>query len=68
MYTIFGEITQPFMKTTFSKYNTSLLALIIFYDTRAYIIRKAFGVLSCVVYSIVPNYVCIDYLYCLDCQ
>ena len=35
IYTIFSELTQPFIKATFSKKNTSLLALIMLHDTRA---------------------------------
>ena len=31
MYTTFGEITQPFIKSTLAKNNTSVLALIAFY-------------------------------------
>ena len=34
MYTTFGEITQPFIKSTLEKNNTSVLALIMFYETR----------------------------------
>ena len=26
--------------------------------------KKAFGVLSCVIYTIIENYVCIDYIAC----
>ena len=32
MYTTFCEITQPFIKTTFSKNNTRVLALIMFHE------------------------------------
>ena len=62
MYTRFGEITQPFIKATLAKDNTSVLALIIFYETRADNPKKALIVFSCVIYSIIKNYVCIDYL------
>ena len=34
MNTTIGEITQPFIKATFAKKNTSVLALIMFYETR----------------------------------
>ena len=34
MYTKFSEITQPFIKSTLSKNNTSVLALLIVYDIR----------------------------------
>ena len=36
-----------------------------FYETRADNPKKYFGVLSCVIYIIIKNYVSIDYL---DCQ
>ena len=62
MYTTFGEITQPFIKSTIEKINTSVLALIMFYDTREYIPKKQFRVLSCVIYGIIKNYFCINYL------
>ena len=39
-----------------------MLALIIFYETRVDTI--AYIVLSCVIYTIIKNYVCIDYLDC----
>ena len=64
VYTKFGEITQPFIKATFSKNNTSVLALIIFCETRADNPKKYFRVLSCVIYTIIKSYVCIDYLSC----
>ena len=48
IYTKLGGITQPFIKVTFSKKNTCLLALIMFYDTRADIRKKYFRFLMCV--------------------
>ena len=62
MFTTFGEITQPFIKVTLAKTNTSGLVLIMFYDTREDNPKKAFRVLSCVIYTIIKNYVYIDYL------
>ena len=35
MYTTFGKITQHFIKATSEKDNTSVLSLIMFYETRA---------------------------------
>ena len=64
IYTTFGEITQPFIKATLSKKNTSVLALILFYETRVDIPKKYFRVSSCDIYSTIKNYVCIDYLAC----
>ena len=63
MFTTFGSITEPFIKTKLLKKNTCVLALIMFYDTRSDNI--AYSVLICVIYTINKNYVCIDYL---DCQ
>ena len=63
MFTKFGEITQPFIKSKLLENNTSVLALIIFYETRSD--RIFYRVLSYVIYTIIKNYVCIDYL---DCQ
>ena len=64
MYNKFGEITQPFIKATLSKNNTSVLALIMFHETISENPKKALRVLSCVVYTIIKYYVCIDYLAC----
>ena len=64
MYTTFCEITQPFIKSILSKRNTSVLALIMFYYTRADNPNIAFRVLSFVVYTIINNYVYIGYLGC----
>ena len=60
MYTTFGEITQPFIKATSEKNNTIVLALITFNETWADNPKKYFRVLSCVIYTIIKNYVCID--------
>ena len=39
-----------------------------FHDTRAENPRKYFRVLSCVIYTIIDHYVCIDYLACQSKQ
>ena len=36
MFTTFGAIIQPFINSTLAKNNTSVLALIIFYDKISY--------------------------------
>ena len=64
MYTTFGKTTKPLIKATLAKKNISLLALIMFYDTRADNPKKYFRVLSCVIYTTIKNYVCIDYIAC----
>ena len=63
MYTTFGETTQPFIKNTLlKKYKIS--ALLIFHNERGENSKKPFIFLSCAIYSIIENYVCIDYLAC----
>ena len=57
----FGELTQPVIKTKLYK-NTSVVALIMFHETRGEKPKKYFMVLICVIYNIIKNYVCIDYL------
>ena len=42
--TTFGELTQTFIKATFSKNNISVLALIMFHETRGKNTKKAFRV------------------------
>ena len=64
MTTTFGEITQSFIKSTLSKKNTSVLTLIMFHETRGENPKKYFRVLSCVIYTIIDNFVCTDYLAC----
>ena len=60
----FGALTQTWIKTTLSKNNTSVLALLMAHDTRRINPEEAFRVTSCVIYTIIDNYVCIDYLAC----
>ena len=50
MNTTFGELTQPFMKTTLLK-KTSVLELIMFHETGGENPKKAFIVFSCVIYT-----------------
>ena len=59
----FGPITQPYIGTTLEKNTSRLLALITFYETINNP-EKAFKVLSCVIYIIMSNCVCIDYIAC----
>ena len=64
MYTTFDEITQPFIKATLAKKNTSLLELILFYETRSDNHEKIYRCLNCVIFTMIKNYVCIYYLAC----
>ena len=68
MNNTFGALTQPFIKRISSKNNTSVLQLIIFHETRWLKPNKAFRVLSCAIYTILINYLCIEYLDCKSKQ
>ena len=59
--TTFGAITQHCIRTILAKNNTRVLTLLMFYETRKNP-KKVFKVLSCVIYTIIRNYICIDYL------
>ena len=48
--------------------NITVLASIIFFETRGDNPKKAFRVLSCVIYRIIKHYDCIDYLACQSKQ
>ena len=63
MKTTFGTITQPNIRATLSN-KKIVLSLLMFYETIAYNPKKYFKVLSYVIYTIIKNYVCIDYLAC----
>ena len=60
--TKFGPIKQYHIRATLSKKKTRVLALLMFYETRADNPKKYFKVLSCVIYTIIKNYVFIYYL------
>ena len=62
MYTAFCEITQLLIRATLEKKNTSVLSLIMFYETRVDNTKKTYRVLSCVIYILIKNYVYIDYI------
>ena len=63
MSSTFGPITQPHIRATLAKSKTRVLALLMFYETINN--PKSFSkVLSCFIYTIIRNYVCIDYLAC----
>ena len=46
------------------KKNTSVMALIIIYENNGENEKTVYIVLSCVFYTLIENYVCIDYLPC----
>ena len=43
---------------------TCVIALISFYENKGTKPKKVYSLLSCVLYSVIDNYVCIDYLSC----
>ena len=46
------------------KKNTSVMELIMIYENNGKYTKTVYIVLSCVVYTIIDNYVCIRYLLC----
>ena len=44
--------------------NTCVMAIIMIYDNNGGNARIVYRLLTCVVYSLIGNYVCIDYLSC----
>ena len=59
-----GTITQPLIRDTVETNRIRVLALLMFYETRKYP-EKDFKVFSCVIYTTISHYVCID---CLACE
>ena len=58
----FGADTNKHINKTLMKRDTRVLALVVFYELGDFNPRKMFRVLSCVIYTIIDRYVCIDYL------
>ena len=52
------------IKNCLMKKNTSVMALIMIYENIGEIRKKRYRVLSRVIYNLIENYVCIDYLLC----
>ena len=61
MKTIFSTSTMTHISKISLKPNTIVLALVVFFDNRKNA-KKMLRVLSCGIYTIISNYVCIDYL------
>ena len=61
MKNTFVAMTQQHISKILSKINTRVLALFMFYETRQKN-KENFKVFSCVIYTIINNYVYIDYL------
>ena len=60
----FHQNTMEGIRNIIRKKDTCVIALVIFYNTRTKNPIKVYGVLSCVLYCVIENYVCIDYLCC----
>ena len=58
----FGADTNKQINVILKRPNTRVIELIINYEHGSYSTIKMFKVLSCVVYTIIDKYVCIDYL------
>ena len=60
----FHERKMKTIKCCLRKNNTCVMALIMFYENNLLKPKKSYRVLSCLLYSLIDNYVCIDYLSC----
>ena len=58
----FGADTNKNINKTLMNRDTRVLALVVFNEHGTFNPRKMFRVLSCVIYTIIDRYVCIDYL------
>ena len=52
------------IKKNLMKKHTCAMALIMSHENNEEKTKKVYRVLSCVIYSLIDNYVCIDYLSC----
>ena len=60
----FSIKTIKTIKNCLTKKNTSVMVLIMIYKNVIISIKNVLILLSCVVYTLIDNYVCIDYLSC----
>ena len=58
----FGKDTNSHINTILMKKNTRVFTLVVFYEFGGINPRKMFKVLSCVIYTIIYRYICIDFL------
>ena len=58
----FVTYTTAHISKILLKSNTIVLALVMFYENRGKYTKKFFRVLSCVIYTIISKYFCIDYV------
>ena len=64
--TTFGADTVKKINFILKKRNTRVIALIQIYEHGSFSTIKVFKVLSCVIYTIIDKYVCMDYLCTLN--
>ena len=57
-----GADTNKHINKILLKRNTRVIALVVHYEHGNLNTRKMFKVLSCVIYTIIDRYICIDYL------
>ena len=62
----FGADTVKQINLILKRRNTRVIALIMICELGSYSTKKVFKVLSCVVYTMIEKYVCIDYLCTLN--
>ena len=60
----FHQNTMEGIRNVMRKNDTCVIAIVMFYETKTKNLIKLYRVLSCVFYSIIENYVCIEYLCC----
>ena len=56
--------TMKKIKDFLMRKNTCVMALIMIYENNGEIPKQLYRVLSCVVYYLIENYICIEYLLC----
>ena len=61
---IFHEKKMGPIRDFMRKKDTCFIALIMYYENKVTKPKKVYRVLSCVLYYLIDNYVCIDYLSC----
>ena len=59
----FGKDINKHINNILLKRNTRVITLVVHYEHGNLNTRKMFKVLSCVLYTIIDRYVCIDYLF-----
>ena len=58
----FSNLTMKTIKHCLMKKNKSIMALIMIYENNVKDTKTVYIVISCVVYTLIENYICMDYL------